>query len=81
MLVRTVPRECQDEPVLADHQLSATRRLLIERGLATLGDIAAVPKSLTLREAPEAENVSAESLVAALRDFFESRLARSARRA
>ena len=57
----------------------ATRRVLIEGGLRTLARAGTVPKSLSLREAAEADGVAPEILVARLGDFFESRLARSLR--
>lgn len=59
----------------------ATRRLLIRNGVTTLGSGVDIPKSLTLREAAEADSVSPESLIAVLGDFFEKRLPPSVRRA
>jgi uncharacterized protein involved in response to NO len=58
----------------------ATRRILIENGLATLGRAHDIPRSLTLREAAEADRITPDLLIAKLGDFFESRLARSGRR-
>ena len=55
----------------------ATRRILIENGLGTLGTTGSVPRSLSLREAAEADMVSLDLLIEKLGDFFESRLARS----
>jgi hypothetical protein len=57
----------------------ATRRVLIEGGLATLAHADRVPKSLSVREAAAADGVSAEALVEKLGDFFEARKARSLR--
>jgi hypothetical protein len=57
----------------------ATRKLLVENGLATLDRAAEVPKSLSLREAAEADGVPPQTLVRRLGDFFESRLPRSVR--
>jgi len=57
----------------------ATRRILIECGLATLARVDTVPKSLSLREAAHADKVPPEVLVRKLGDFFESRLPRSLR--
>lgn len=58
----------------------ATRRLLVESGLATLAMAEEVPKSLSLREAAQADGVQPEILVEKLGTFFESRLARSLRK-
>jgi len=57
----------------------ATRKLLVENGLVTLSQAAAVPKSLSLRDAAEADKVPPDTLVQKLGDFFESRLPRSLR--
>jgi hypothetical protein len=57
----------------------ATRRLLVESGLSTLERTPAVPKSLLLREAAQADGVAPEVLVERLGDFFDSRLPRSLR--
>lgn len=57
----------------------ATRKLLIENGLAALARAEAVPMNLTLREAAQSDGVPPELLVEKLGDFFESRLARSLR--
>lgn len=57
----------------------ATRRLLVVSGLVTLALAEAVPESLSLREAAEADGVQPEVLVEKLGAFFESRLARSLR--
>ncbi|HZT33555.1 MAG TPA: NnrS family protein [Bryobacteraceae bacterium] len=54
-----------------------TRRLLVEAGLQTLGQMRRVPRFLTLKEAAEADGVSWEPLVALLRDYFDRRLARA----
>ena len=56
-----------------------TRRIMVENGLGTLGRVDDPPKSLTLREAAEADGVEAERLVRALGDFFDSRLPASLR--
>lgn len=58
----------------------ATRRLLVESGLASLAMAEEVPKSLSLREAAQADGVQTEILVEKLGTFFESRLARSLRK-
>ena len=58
----------------------ATRRLLVESGLATLAMAEEVPKSLSLREAAQADGVQPEILVEKLGTFFELRLARSLRK-
>lgn len=58
----------------------ATRRLLVENGLVTLALAEAVPKSLSLREAAQADGAQPEVLVEKLGAFFESRLARSLRK-
>jgi hypothetical protein len=55
----------------------ATRPLLIEAGLRTLARARDVPKSLTLREAVEADGADLESVLDRLGDFFESRMARA----
>jgi hypothetical protein len=57
----------------------ATRRILIEGGLRTLERNAVVPRSLSLREAAQADGVAPKLLVERLGDFFESRLPRSIR--
>jgi hypothetical protein len=57
-----------------------TRRILVEHGLKTLERVREAPRSLTLREAAEADGVPVERIVGAMGDFFESRLARSLRR-
>lgn len=57
----------------------ATRRLLVEGGLATLARVDEVPKSLLLAEAAHADGADPARLVAALGDFFEARLAPSLR--
>jgi hypothetical protein len=56
-----------------------TRRLLAEAGLATLGRARSVPRSLTLREAAEADGIEWQPLVALLREYFGRRLARALR--
>jgi hypothetical protein len=58
----------------------ATRRLLIEAGVRTLATAREVPRSLTLREAAEAEGLDSRELVERLADFFDARLARTVRR-
>jgi len=57
-----------------------TRRILIENGLVTLGRVAAVPKSLSLADAAQADHADPAVLIDKLGDFFESRLPRSVRR-
>ena len=56
-----------------------TRALLIREGLATLGRVDAIPKTLSLREAAEADGVDPKYLVGVLADYLEARLARSLR--
>lgn len=56
-----------------------TRRIMVENGLATLRRIGEAPKSLTLREAAEADGVEVARIVKALGDFFDSRLPASLR--
>lgn len=56
-----------------------TRKLMVEKGLVTLAKAESVPRSLTLREAAEADAVRPDLLVDTLGDFFESRLPRSLR--
>lgn len=58
----------------------ATRQLLVESGLVTLAMAKEVPKSLSLREAAQADGAQPEILVEKLGAFFESRLARSLRK-
>lgn len=48
-----------------------TKRLLIKAGLSTLRGIRAIPKSLTLAEAAEADGVAADDLLRALRLYFQ----------
>lgn len=55
----------------------ATRRLLLESGLVTLGLAEEVPRSLSLRDAAQADGTQPEILVEKLGGFFESRLPRS----
>jgi NnrS protein len=55
----------------------ATRKLLIDAGVRTLAQCKEVPKSLTLREAAEAEGLDSGTLVGRLTDFFEARQARA----
>lgn len=50
-----------------------TRRVLIESGLATLGRIREVPRTLTLEQAAEADGVEVERLLSGLRNFFAGR--------
>ncbi|MCL4402036.1 MAG: NnrS family protein [Acidobacteria bacterium] len=56
-----------------------TRALLARAGLKTLEHARRVPRSLTLKEAAEADAVDWRPLVAELRRFFESRAARALR--
>ena len=56
-----------------------TRGLLARAGLATLGRARQVPRSLTLREAAEADGIDWQPLVAMLRAYFDRRLARTLR--
>jgi hypothetical protein len=56
-----------------------TRALLIREGMATLGRVGSVPKTLSLREAAEADGLNPKHLVGVLADYLESRLARSLR--
>ena len=58
----------------------ATRRLLVEHGLFTLAGVEKIPKTLSLREAAQADGVSPAILVQKLGDFFETRLPRSLRK-
>lgn len=55
----------------------ATRPLLIEAGLRTLARVRDVPKSLTLREAVEADGADLSAILQRLGDFFDARLARA----
>ncbi len=57
----------------------ATRRLLIAAGIQTLAAVREIPKSLTLREAAEAEGVDCQAVLETLGNFFEARLARTLR--
>jgi hypothetical protein len=57
----------------------ATRKLLIENGLVTLGRADVVPQTLSLREAAHADGVQPEALVEKLGAFFESRFAQPLR--
>jgi uncharacterized protein involved in response to NO len=57
----------------------ATRRLLIDCGLSTLGRAERIPKSLSVGDAAAADGVGAELVVERLGDFFDSRLAGPAR--
>ncbi len=57
----------------------ATRKILIENGLRTLARVEAVPKTLSLREAADADGVPPAILTEKLGDFFDSRLPRSLR--
>jgi uncharacterized protein involved in response to NO len=56
-----------------------TRRLLERAGLKTLRHAEAIPWSLTLREAAEADGVDWHPLVALLKEYFEHHLARALR--
>ena len=58
----------------------ATRRILVEHGLITLAAADEIPKSLSLREAAQADGVAPTILVDKLGDFFDSRLPRSLRK-
>jgi hypothetical protein len=58
----------------------ATRRLLVEHGLITLAAVEKIPKTLSLREAAQADGVSPTILLEKLGDFFEARLPRSLRK-
>jgi uncharacterized protein involved in response to NO len=58
-----------------------TRRVMIDAGLATLARAQQVPKSLTVREAAEADGVPADALVEQLGAFFDARLPHSLRSA
>ncbi|HKW97660.1 MAG TPA: NnrS family protein [Bryobacteraceae bacterium] len=57
----------------------ATKKLLIDAGLATLARIASVPKTLTLADAAAADGASLETVLSRLGDFFDSRRTRTAR--
>jgi len=57
----------------------ATRKILVDNGLVTLGGAVRVPKSLSLREAAQADDVPPEIQIEKLGDFFESRMPRSLR--
>lgn len=56
-----------------------TRRILINAGLGTIGRAPAIPRTLTLAEAAEADGVQAENIVHLLKAYFEPRLAKAAR--
>jgi hypothetical protein len=56
-----------------------TRRILVDNGLVTLGRADVVPKSLSLRDAAQADRANLEVLIEKLGDFFESRLPPSLR--
>ncbi|MCZ2080352.1 MAG: NnrS family protein [Bryobacterales bacterium] len=56
-----------------------TRRILTDAGLETIGRAPAIPRTLTLAEAAEADGVQAENAVHLLKAYFESRLAKAAR--
>ena len=56
-----------------------TRRIMVQSGLATLERVDVPPKSLTLREAADADGADAGQIVKALGEFFDSRLAPSLR--
>jgi hypothetical protein len=58
----------------------ATRRILVAGGLRTLERHAAVPRTLSLREAAQADGVAPEILIDRLGNFFQSRLPQSLRR-
>jgi len=50
-----------------------TRQVLMEAGLKTLGSVREIPRTLTLREAAEADSADIEKLLGALREFFARR--------
>jgi hypothetical protein len=52
----------------------------VEHGLIALAAVAKVPKTLTLREAAQADGASPTILVEKLGDFFETRRRRSFRK-
>ncbi len=56
-----------------------TRALMIAHGLVTLERAHAIPRSLTLGQAAAADGADLDGLRAALGEFFDARLARSAR--
>jgi hypothetical protein len=56
-----------------------TRRLLVKAGLATLGRAKTIPRSLTLREAAEADGIDWQPLLAVLWEYFNRHLARALR--
>jgi hypothetical protein len=56
-----------------------TRKLLERAGISTLKRSRRVPRSLTLREAAEAEGMDYRPMVGLLREYFERRLARTLR--
>jgi hypothetical protein len=56
-----------------------TRRILADAGLRSLAGGRRIPPELTLREAAAAEGADESRLVAALREYFERRLARTLR--
>ena len=56
-----------------------TRKVLVAGGLATLAHARQIPKSLSLREAAQADGVPSAALVEQLGDFFEARRPRSLR--
>jgi len=56
-----------------------TRRILERAGLVSLARARRVPLSLTLREAAAADQADEQRLLAALREYFETRLARTLR--
>ncbi|MBI2818286.1 MAG: NnrS family protein [Acidobacteria bacterium] len=51
----------------------ASRRVLIDAGLKTLAEVRDVPRTLTLREAAEADNADVAGLLDALKAFFADR--------
>jgi hypothetical protein len=57
------------------------KRVLVDAGLKTLDRVRQVPRSLSLQEAAEADGADLQSLLAALRSFFESRQPRQRRHA
>jgi hypothetical protein len=56
-----------------------TRPLLVQAGLITLTRARSIPRSLTLREAAEADGLDWQPILAVLREYFNRRLARALR--
>jgi hypothetical protein len=55
------------------------KQVLVDAGLKTLGHVCEIPRSLTLREAAEADGADMDKLQSALRDFFDRRQPRQRR--